>query len=181
MKTMTLAIPDNWLPTNDWDSHRPLLYIALSNTAGSVIEFGCGYGSTPLIQRYCEANSRLFISYETNGEWAKEFDTVCILRDYLEYEPKTLVEHQPGVVFIDSAPGEGRKQLIDAWKNWAEVLVVHDTEPGAEYVYAMSEVLCSFKFRCDLKPEGMPQTTVVSNFVDVSAWKGDYNQKYKVV
>lgn len=78
--------------------------------------------------------------------------------------------HKPSLLFIDSAPGEQRKDLVILHKNNAEVIVLHDTEPGAQSIYGITEVLNSFKYRLDYYPEGMPGTTALSNFVDVTKW-----------
>lgn len=73
-------------------------------------------------------------------------------------------------MFIDGKPGEQRKELIEKHRNNAHVIVVHDTEPGAEYVYGMAEILSTFKYRLDYEPEGEPHTTAVSNFINVCDW-----------
>jgi hypothetical protein len=167
----TIEAPTHWEVADDYSSHRPALWLALDNTGRTpVTEFGCGYGSTPLLQKYCQRWNRFFFSYETNFEWASKFEGVTHLTDY----NKVYLDRQEwkqGVIFIDSAPGEERKDLIakHAWNS--EVIVVHDTESGAEYVYGMKEVLDSFKSRLDYRPIGMPHTTIVSNYVDLSKWK----------
>ena len=74
-----------------------------------------------------------------------------------------------GLMFIDAAPAEIRKLLISKYKD-IPVMVIHDTEPGAEYVYGMNEVLSSFKYRLDYQPEGKPHTTAVSNYINVCEW-----------
>lgn len=165
-KTIThISVPPEWEGTNDWDSHRPLLYKSICMMAGSVYEFGCGFGSTELLQRYC--TGRTFISCETNDEWAAKFKNVVVVQDYSNicYPLEKL-----GVLFVDCAPAEKRVQLIQYWRNRVNVIVVHDTEIGAEYVYGMSEVLSTFKYRLDYQPIGKPHTTAVSNTIDVTKW-----------
>lgn len=176
-------IPKDWHPENDYSSHRPMLWMALNNIKGLVLEFGCGYGSTPLLDEYCSPGSgHVFQSYETDERWAERFDNVLVIDDYrampwLEESD----DCDPAILFIDCAPGEIRKDLIDCWGNFPKILIVHDTEPGAEYVYQMSEALGKFKYRCDLTIEGMPQTTAVSNVYDFKDWKGVYNDKFHFV
>lgn len=174
-------IPPSWQPTDDWDSHRPLLWIALQNTDGPVIEFGCGYGSTLQLQGYCEASDRTFISLETSKPWADKFTITTKIHNYLDYDWSFTVQNMPSVLFIDCAPGEMRKDLLVKFGQMAQIIVVHDTEPGADYVYGMFRALSEFEYRCDLVIEGMPQTTAVSNIIDVSDWKGVYNDKYYIV
>jgi hypothetical protein len=166
----TIEVPQLWEVKNDWDSHRPALWLALENTGRKpVTEFGCGYGSTTLLNRYCKKNNRFFFSYETNFEWAEKFEGVTYVTDYNKVYLDR-VEWKQGVIFIDNAPGEMRKDLIakHAWNG--EVLVVHDSEISSSYVYGLEPVLSTFKYRLDYAPVGQPHTTIVSNYVDLSKW-----------
>ena len=152
---------------NDWDSHRELLYVALKNTNGLVVEFGCGFGSTPLLEKYCIEHAREFISVDTDKEYSDLFPCTHLVNDILlDFELPTETE----LLFVDSKPGEQRKDIIDIYQYLAKVIVVHDTEEGAEYVYGMKSILSTFQYRKDFKPEGKPQTTIVSNFVNVGEW-----------
>lgn len=161
-----MTLPEEWRSTNDYDSHIELLYTSLINTSGNAVELGCGYGSTLLIREYCEKNDRKFVSLENNTEWAKKFSSHVVSENYHEAD----LFMPCGLLFIDSKPGEDRKHLIADYAHKADVIVVHDSEIGAEYVYGLSNVLNSFKFRLDYKPEGKPGTTAVSNFIDVRQW-----------
>lgn len=167
-KTIThIKVPKEWESDNDWDSHRPLLYTSLYHTTGIVNEFGCGYGSTQLINSFCQKWDRPFYSYDTNKEWVDKMNGITnLIRDYL----KDLYSNtNTDVLFIDCAPAEIRKSLIENWSH-IPVIVIHDTEPGAEFCYGMSEILSTFKYRLDYTPEGKPHTTVVSNTVNVTEW-----------
>jgi len=165
-----------------YESHRPMLWMALEHIKpGLVVEFGCGYGSTPLLARYCEMQDRKFISFESNGEWADKFPTLTgWVTSYLSLPPQ-IAAHKAAILFIDSAPGEERAKLLKLYANEATVLIVHDTEPEAEYVYHLQDALNSFKYRCDLLIDGYPQTTAVSNVYDFERWKGVTLGKFKFV
>lgn len=154
--------PKDWESVDDYSSHRPALWLALKNTDGDVVELGSGFGSTPFLKLYCAENNREFITYETNEEWAEKTGSI-FTDDYF----KTLGKID--LVFVDAAPGEIRKELIEHY-NYANVIVVHDTESGADYVYGMSGILATFKYRLDYQPEGKPSTTIVSNTIDVTKW-----------
>lgn len=160
MKAITeIEISDEWKITNDWDSHKPIIYLALKKSNGSVAEIGSGLGSTPFIREYCKEHERLFRSYETNMEWAKKtlsFMVYSYLRDYSEFQ----------LLFIDCAPAELRKVLIENNRD-NELIIVHDTEDGAEYVYDMRDVLSRFKYHLKFEPKGLPATSLVSNFINV--------------
>lgn len=176
-----MTIPYFWQPTDDWDSHRPLLWMALQHTKGSVVEFGCGYGSTLHLQNYCDLHKRQFISLETSKPWAEKFDITQRINNYLHYDWPFTVNDMPSVLFIDCAPGEMRKDLINKFGPMAEITIVHDTEPGAEYVYGLFRALSDFKYRCDLVIDGMPQTTAVSDVFDFESWKGIYCEKFNLI
>lgn len=163
--------PHDWIGIDDYSSHRPMLWLALNNTDGDVIEFGCGEGSTNLIWDFCFNHKkqpyRTFASFETNKDWASKIKSNYLDKPYLSlYIPEKPIS----IVFIDSSPGEERKYLIGKYSWLSDVLIVHDTEIGAEYVYGMNEILDSFKYRLNYAPEGKPHTTVVSNFINVCEW-----------
>lgn len=181
-----IEVPKEWESTNDWNSHRPAIFYAINNIPHSCFdEFGMGYGSTPLLAKwYGDINSlgKEFYSFETNEEWFNKFmegykntlrnnslikgnHYITLTEDYLKWDLL-----KDSIVFIDSAPGEQRKGLIAKHAHTAKAIIVHDTEPGAEYVYSMADILSTFKYRLDYTPEGKPWTTIVSNSIDVSKW-----------
>jgi hypothetical protein len=172
----------------DYDSHRPMLWMALEHIKpmnegerSDVVELGCGYGSTPLLKRYCEMQQRLFASFENNLEWLSKFPDMAIV-GVANWKFFMEIGRPPAdIVFIDNAPGETRKDLIPYFANSAKIVIVHDTEPGAEHDYKMAEALNAYKHRCDLIIEGAPQTTAVSNVYDFQRWKGLTLGKYKFI
>jgi hypothetical protein len=189
-------IPNEWMPVDDFSSHRPLLYRAIMNTAHSAfIEFGMGNGSTPAL-RELYANSfpdRELVSFENDYQWfelmlttdyQQQFPQTAFWRNhYINYMDNILqVNLWKGcIVFVDCAPAELRKHLISKHSSTAKLIIVHDTEPGAEYVYGLGELLNSFRFRCDLIVEGNPQTTVVSNLYNLNGWKTEINNQIKFI
>lgn len=159
------GVPEEWQSINDWDSHRPLLWLAVKNSYLIIIEMGCGFGSTDLLHKY---KGGQVVSYETNKEWVDKFENALWVEDYVG--DIAIPYKKISLLFVDAAPGEIRKDIIKKWADAADVIVVHDTEPGAEYVYGMKEILSTFKYRLDYQPEGMPHTTAVSNTVNVCTW-----------
>lgn len=157
--------PKEWESENDWDSHRPLLFLMLTKNieCHPVCEFGSGHGSTALLRQACETNGIGFQTWENDSDWAKETRS--------NYTPSYFSIWIPlgYIVFIDGKPGEERKELIEKHKHHYAIMA-HDTEDGANYVYGMYDVLNSFKYRLDYKPEGKPATTIVSNICDVTQW-----------
>lgn len=157
--------PKEWISTNDYDSHRPLLYLTLKNDieCRPFAEFGSGYGSTDLLRKYCKEHGIKFQSWDTDKEWCKKTKSSYI-RTF-----KHILLPTGYILFIDGKPGEERKDLLEMHKD-KYILIAHDTEAGANYVYGMADVLSTFKYRLDYQPEGKPATTAVSNFVNVSEW-----------
>lgn len=180
-----IELPPDFEITNDWDSHKPMLYwVVFHMKQGHIVEFGCGDGSTNQLWNLTTKMGMGFRSYETNEEWAKKFDDRVVKTCYRYMTACTDLLHQsrvrPAVVFIDCAPGELRKELIEFWRHNAYVIVVHDTEDGADYVYGMKEVLSSFKYRADLELPGHPRTTAVSMKEDLNEWKQNTVGGYKM-
>lgn len=185
MSEFNISLPEEWKPVDDYSSHRPLLYLAINTIDHSqFFEFGMGNGSTPLLAHWYSENNKELYSFENNREW---FDVLTagylngyransrIYRHHMAIYSEDLLPWQVpsgGILFIDSAPGEQRKELIARHRGNAQCIIVHDTEPGAEYVYGMNDELCSFPYRVDLVIPGMPHTTAVSDNYNVTAWEG---------
>ncbi len=163
------GVPKEWQSTNDWDSHRELLWLALSKTKNKIVEFGSGEGSTPLIRDYSIKNNRDFLSLESNKDWADKMKSTYVEKYDLPTNELGLSLYAD-LTFIDAAPASIREFLIRINANKSNVIIIHDTEPGADYVYGMKEILSTFKYRLDYQPEGMPHTTAVSNTVNVCTW-----------
>lgn len=175
MKEVThMDCPKEWESKDDFDSHRPLLYLAAWNTDGRAIEFGAGLGSTELLRYAIDTQEREFQSFETNREWAAKTGATLVETYLSRTEHLSTTLFKPlfniGLLFVDCAPAEIRKDIVWAYSELVDVIVVHDTEPGAEYVYGISDVLSKFKYRIDYRPEGKPHTTAVSNFIDIEKW-----------
>lgn len=158
--------------TSNWNSYLPLLYAALENISGLVVEFGMGDNSTPLLHEYCDINKRSLESYETNLEWynkykplENEFHKIHLVKDWDQVNVK------PSLLFIDQSPGERRREDILKYANTAGVIVAHDTEPGADYGYKMRGIFKRFKYVQDFQAPGLDAWgTALSNYIDVSVW-----------
>lgn len=153
----------NFAATTDYNSHLPLLKKCLDITSGAIVELGSGLYSTPLLCEYAAENNRMFYSFDNNKEWSEKTGAIHVDWDSHEWVRNC------GVVFIDEAPAEHRKESIEAYSNIADVLVIHDTEPTSNYVYWLSDILQTFKYRVDFQPEGMPHTTALSDTIDISS------------
>jgi len=193
--TKNIDCPKGWESNNDFDSHRPLLYLSTQKINACFYEFGMGDGSTPLLKHFCTEG---LVSVEKNKDWMDRYidgydpisiqvvgigEFPCFKKNkHLIFDNDTyplftlntidtvLGNNIQKVVFVDNAPASERLLLIEKIKEDADVIIAHDTEDGAEYVYGLKEVLSTFKYRLDYQPEGKPHTTAVSNSIDVTKW-----------
>lgn len=152
---------------SNWHSHRPLLYAALEATKHlqlPVLELGCGEGSTPRLQSYCQENNLQLFSYDSDPEYAKQYGGVHVANwNNIPWRKEY------SVALIDEAPGEHRRISIRSLQN-TKILVCHDTEPAADYGYKMRAELAKFKYMIDFTTEGA-WASAVSNFIDVTKWE----------
>ena len=155
----------------NWSNHRPLLYLALQETTGTVCEMGCGYGSTEQLRAYC-SNKRQFISLESNQEWANKFNSTWV-GDWETYQHSDY-----DVLLVDHAPGERRHIDIANLKDKAKIIVIHDSEPQATG-YMLDRIWHLFKYRVDIKTDGA-WATAVSNQIDITKWKGRKLANYTI-
>lgn len=166
-----IEIPKEWHPVDDYSSHKPALYLALINSEGLVHELGSGLGSTPFLRKYCEDAGREFNSFDTNKEWAEKTGATPV-----EDWSGNAWRKGCGLCFVDMAPGEFRREALGIMKRRASIIVIHDTEDYAQRVYEIVDALKSFRYRLDLHIPAHPSTTILSDYVDVGAWKGKYGE-----
>jgi len=131
----------------NWDNHRPFLFWALEKTKESknpIVEFGCGYGSTPYLQEYAQLNSRTLISYDFDLEWANKYNAIYV-NDW------DLIKHKEySVALIDHSPAERRVVDIALLKDRCEYIIIHDTDiESTGYMY--DKIWHFFPYRVNLK------------------------------
>ena len=165
-------------PTTNDLSYYPLLYVALKETSGDIIEMGCGYGSTPLLNAY--KNSRKLYSYENNPIWAAKMrDEGLDVIPLNNWDDVKNAHEFADVVFIDHAPGERRKEDIINFKGKAKVIVCHDTEPAADHGYQMRQHFGKFKYAAEVKTSGA-WATILSDEIDVTKYDGEKFGNYTI-
>lgn len=169
---------DKFIPTSFLNSYTPLLYRALCDTTGPIVECGMGNYSTHLLHD----TGRHVISYDTNYEWYRRFDV----------EPKNLIPPNEwltvirslktlvSVFFIDQAPGEIREKCIAELSNGFDgIVVAHDTEPAADRGYKMRQHFPKFKYVVEVQTSDA-WATALSNTIDVTTWRGDQFGEYLI-
>ena len=157
-------------------NHRILLWEAMRLTTGKVIEFGSGHGSTPYLRQHCSDTEREFQSYDHNKEWAEATGATLVpFGNWGKLELNNI-----DVLFIDHAPGEDRKLRIEQYKDSAQILVIHDTEPPADHGYQTRQHYPGFKYWVEIRTNGA-WATMVSNHVDLESAVGVTWDKYTIV
>jgi len=169
---------DKFIPTSFLNSYTPLLFRALEDTEGPIVECGMGNYSTYLLH----GTGRHVLSFDTHSEWFHKFPVspkVLIRPDEwlsVTRSLKTLVS----VFFIDQAPGEIREKCIAELANGFDgIVVAHDTEPAADYGYKMRQHFSKFKYVVEVHTSDA-WATALSNTIDVRQWKGDRFGDYPI-
>lgn len=159
-----------------WNSYLPLLWLAIENTSGDIVEAGIGDGSTKKLHDYCFTSGRKLFSYDSNEEWYRKFEHLNTNFHRVEYTggnwlPMIEKHREPiGVYFSDEAPGEMRKYNIAMFAQTAKVIIAHDAEPSNDGGYKYSLLKPLFRFT---KLHEFPgaSTAAFSNFINVSKWE----------
>jgi len=126
---------------NPYGTHQPVLYEALLRTSGSVIEFGCGASSTRLLHEYCEKYKRHLFSIDDDKEWLDKFRGFATPRhEFIYVEDWRVFLSNSGrkawqycdIAFVDSEPWTVRHWAIQAVKQTAKYIILHDCDyfPG---------------------------------------------------
>ena len=187
---------EKFIPTNNDLSYYPLLYKALQETnqsRGSIVEMGCGHGSTPLLHDYAMRYKRNLFSYETEKEWIEKFEGTA--NEYHQFfllcrecwHVCSNTNPNPSVVFIDHAPGERRRIDLVRFEQSAGIIVIHDTEPKGAGDYRVRELFGHFKYVVEVMSnwhdprEAGAWATAVSNHIDITKWIGETFGDYTIV
>ncbi len=194
---------------DDYSTHQPVLYEVLLRTQGSVIEFGCGAGSTKLLHHFCEKYDRHLLSIDDDEEWLHkfrgfetpkhEFIYVKDWRVFLSSAGRRAWQYCD-LAFVDNEPWAVRHWIIQAIRNTAKFVVLHDCDyfPGNDIfgknikqidgienkgLRTYDDIFKYYKEFFPLEPWPFPQTgpptLLASNFEDCS-WDINY-EKYKNV
>lgn len=156
-------------------THIPMLVRIFDITEGDVLEMGTGYFSTMLLRWLCEMSGRTLISYESKEKWYKKNMEKPKPYHKLFFTPNfddAPIERHWEMAFIDHDPNERRAIDIARLANFAEYIVIHDTQvDGTRFNlpndYDYGRIWPLFKYRYD-HTRLLPWTSVVSNFHDLS-------------
>ena len=144
-------------------SHLVPLIEWIGKTKGDVLELGIGMGSTPILHELCR--DRKLISYENDLVYFNQFiryESPWHEMKFVQTWAEAEMERPWALAFVDSASGPSRPEAIERLRNWADYIMVHDTEKRNDRHYHMKDVLRSFKYRMTYKG-WEPYTSVVSD------------------
>lgn len=117
-----------------WGSHQPVLIHVLNTISnGDVIEFGMGYGSSPLVSTFCNRQGRFLISLENNARWIRRFKglhaNVRLFRDIEILSGTSQFLHRNyTIALVDAHPAGLRQVFLDKMCDKVDYFIVHDTE-----------------------------------------------------
>jgi len=154
-----------------WGSFQPILIDIMRKTSGDVLELGMGSFSTPLLHSLCLDMDRNLVSYESDrvyfdmhNHFVKPHHTIHLVKDWND---ANISNRAWSVALVDHKPMERRKEEIKKLVNNTQYVIIHDSQPKEDRFYKYSEIYPLFKYRFDYN-KIFPQTTVLSNFEDLS-------------
>jgi hypothetical protein len=157
-----------------YGSHLPILTRVIELTHGDVLEVGMGLYSTPLLHTVCALQDRRLVSYDNDTEWFKDNKKwespdheVKLIEDWEQVDFSDGGRQHWSVAFVDEKPAKNRVKSIKKLARIANFVIIHDSEPESDKFFKYSWIYPLFKYRYDYK-RCRPNTTVLSNFVDLS-------------
>lgn len=144
-------------------SHLTYLIDLVKKTDGPVLELGIGFGSTPVLHELCR--NRRLVSYENKPHFFEQFSKYAApwheMRFVNSWEDAE-VERPWSVALVDQWPGLARRESLLKLRNWADFIIIHDTELRHNRFYHVRDVIRSFKYRVTYK-QFEPYTSIVSD------------------
>ena len=153
-------------------SYIPVLVKALNMVDGAVLEMGAGLYSTPLLHWLCFDDDRPLVTYESDKKFydmIKHCESNFHKVIFVENWDDTHLETDWGVALIDHKPAIRRKEDIKRLAYNTQCIVVHDSQGRSKKHYHYEEIYPLFKYMCGYG-KALPQTVVLSNFIDVTDW-----------
>lgn len=155
-------------------THIPMLVKTFELTKGDVLELGTGFFSTTLLRWLCQMARRKLYSYESNNFWYQKIPgkpvpfhkIIKVRHDWSDAK----IERHWGMVLVDHWPNERRWVEIKRLANWAEYIVIHDSNLSYIKKYGYERIWDLFKYRYDYTKLN-PNTAVVSNFHNLKEFK----------
>lgn len=147
-------------------SHLPILAKVVEKTTGPILEYGMGF-STTLFHTMCKQQKRLVVSYENDRKWYEKFKEYNCDWHYIKFVedwdsiPTEYIDW--GLVFLDHRPAMRRRVDALKYKNKADYILLHDSEPEQNRFFGYQKIYSEFKYVYQYK-DCKPNTVVLSNF-----------------
>jgi hypothetical protein len=120
---------------NRMATHQPVLYAAVSATAGAIAEFGCGYVSTPMLHALATNQHRRLVTLESDAGWLERFRALesplhelRLVADWETELARPEWDDEWSVVFVDNDPFPARAATVRRLRDRAELVVLHDCD-----------------------------------------------------
>lgn len=152
-----------------WSSYIPLMVKIMQESSGDVLELGMGITSTPILHWLCFDQGRGLVSFEGEKEFInlnRHFRSSFHKMYHVKNWDTIDIEKPWGVVLVDHNKERRAKELARV-SEFAEYVLVHDTQPKAIKIYKLRKAFRMFKYRFDYAKRE-PYTSVLSNFHDLS-------------
>ena len=137
-----------------WSTHNTMLIKAVLASEGPVLELGGGMFSTPLLHWMCKSLDRQLVTCENDEEFfylvVKNFQSrQHITRLIKDWDTELDLKRHWGVVFVDHHPNGRRYYDAIRFKDTADYIVMHDTDPEGQRQhmrYDFMKVWPNFKY-----------------------------------
>ena len=123
--------------TDPYATHQHILEFYALQAQGTILEFGTGLYSTPVLRKILKNTDKTLITFESDPEWLTQVQQRYPATSQHQYifvqDWKTFLElykppPQVGLVFVDQSPWEARIWTINTLKDVADYVVVHDVD-----------------------------------------------------
>lgn len=142
----------------DEATHQPILFEAILQTTGPILEMGAGRSSTEQIHKL--AKGRKILTVDDNQEWLDNFKHLeSDTHQFALFTDKLFEEYGRdwSVVLIDLSTWDQRMWTIEKLRYFAEYLVIHDAQgKGLERLFVYHR-----EYRVNDFPQ--PTTMLASN------------------
>ena len=156
-------------PIVKFGSHIPLLVKVLLASTGDCLEMGMGFNSSLIMHWLCADQGRVLVSYENDHDYfnwplrAGKFNSpnhyVYEIKDWDEAR----IQRPWGLAFLDHKPAERRIVDVRRLADWAEYIIIHDSEGRNDQYFHYQEIYPLFRYQFNYN-KFEPHTTVLSNF-----------------
>lgn len=150
-----------------YGSHLPVVLRAVNKTAGSVLELGAGFFSTPVLHALCTLQKRQLLTLENNHRWYRWFKVYSNSYheiDFVDDWAKAKIDRPWDVAIVDHSPDFRRIEEVKRLANLVQYIIIHDSNPKYNRNFHYDQIYHLFKYKF-VYDRDEPSTTVLSNFV----------------